>query len=1183
MSSELAKTTTSFDRPVRARSEVQAPATGAAPDSLGNQRVISFRGGDGRPRILAARSGWAQGKEYGEIAVYGLDLREEASASWEGTCWDAAVLPSSEGRPLFVAASLETTGRDRKTRRACLRLYELGENGLKLRRKITCGASRGRGIAVASLAAGDLGGGRAELVCLTLSEQKGKEPPRPELRIYDSRLRLKASRTWRAGAGEVDRFTVQVALAELKGRPQIITALNLRREGKLRPEVRAFDRRLRQQARSDRFLGEKLASVQVNRIGSARLGRASVILLVGEASAEDAPGSAWLGLYDGRLVEKKSVQWRAFRDSWAWDVCAADVDGDGRQEIVTFGGSSMRIWRGHVFSECRLWDRRLRPKGCWLWQTEPGKTTLGTRGCALDGGKGGIVAASSRWGRPPAGSAALLRLEPSPAAGRSRLLHHLAEAWERKEKKALERFLALPGHQWQALVMEALATRFGAESVPAIKGLLKSASVSVFRRAVQVLAEVGGDHGLDALRQAGFATTEDWVALGPFDNTDERSFGLALAPERAVDLGAAYAGQGRVARWGRMAREKAGVLADLFFAHWIPFERTGWELNWDHGSRPAFAYALTRIQSPSACQALLKLGTGGGVKVWLNDRLVWTGAPDRELQPDDDAVAVKLRKGGNRVLLKVGSRKGRPWGFSFRVTAPSGVPVRGFEFRRPEVERGQVDFLSRAELADLARRGEPGVRCLAAAELARCGERSGLEALAALAGRGRGRAAAEAALALVQLKDRRGVKPLLKLTRAQDPLFQLQAGYALRAIGERGGEAFAFGRVKDKEGKPAAEMQVEQGGQRLSIHPTLHGERIGDISVTFENRFHFGEDVSARCASIMGFGMFGPEYRAFGVGEEMIRQACKKMAQRGCSCATVATGTRLVAHRLYCRVGYVDRIFPWTYGKQLGPGEPPPLAPGFHVRRFEEGDRRSLKEIRRRCLLGEVGSVQGQEEPQLGSRIRVVARDGKLAGFAEAHMNPYDDGASVSAMFVAPGEGEQEAARALLFGIEREARARGLKSLSLHRAPQHFHSLLPLLGYEVEPSAKRYGWVGMFMVIDLPKLLREIAPLLERRLARPPQAGAGWQGKLALRGERLQATLSVEEGKISVARGAAANADVVLTTSDAHLTRLVCGSEDIWECYRNLELSTRPRFTERLRRLLEALFPLMPVRQRGWW
>ena len=137
-------------------------------------------------------------------------------------------------------------------------------------------------------------------------------------------------------------------------------------------------------------------------------------------------------------------------------------------------------------------------------------------------------------------------------------------------------------------------------------------------------------------------------------------------------------------------------------------------------------------------------------------------------------------------------------------------------------------------------------------------------------------------------------------------------------------------------------------------------------------------------------------------------------------------------------------------------------------------------------------------------------------------------------------------------------------------------------GYEIEPFCARYGWVNMFKVIDLPGFIREVATLLERRLQ--TSVNDGWRGSISIKGLRLVADFAVEDGgRVNIEDKPIKHPDIQIITDDKTITSLVSSGLDVWEAYRQHNLTVKPMFNERTRRLIEALFPKLPCRQSGWW
>jgi hypothetical protein len=80
------------------------------------------------------------------------------------------------------------------------------------------------------------------------------------------------------------------------------------------------------------------------------------------------------------------------------------------------------------------------------------------------------------------------------------------------------------------------------------------------------------------------------------------------------------------------------------------------------------------VRSPEDAPAHLLLGSDDGVRVWINDALVHTNPAYRATEVDQDRVAVQLKKGWNKVLLKILQGAGG-FGFQVRFADPDGKLV----------------------------------------------------------------------------------------------------------------------------------------------------------------------------------------------------------------------------------------------------------------------------------------------------------------------------------------------------------------------------------------------------------------------------------------------------------------------------------------------------------------------------
>jgi CubicO group peptidase (beta-lactamase class C family) len=77
------------------------------------------------------------------------------------------------------------------------------------------------------------------------------------------------------------------------------------------------------------------------------------------------------------------------------------------------------------------------------------------------------------------------------------------------------------------------------------------------------------------------------------------------------------------------------------------------------------AYAWAEIKASEEKTALFGFASDDGIKVWLNGKLVHENWIGRAVSKDDDLVPLKLKKGANRILLKIQDMQ-QDWAFACR-------------------------------------------------------------------------------------------------------------------------------------------------------------------------------------------------------------------------------------------------------------------------------------------------------------------------------------------------------------------------------------------------------------------------------------------------------------------------------------------------------------------------------------
>jgi tetratricopeptide (TPR) repeat protein len=166
---------------------------------------------------------------------------------------------------------------------------------------------------------------------------------------------------------------------------------------------------------------------------------------------------------------------------------------------------------------------------------------------------------------------------------------------------------------------------------------------------------------------------QDWYVVGSFDNEGKGGCDTDFGPEAASDLRASYPAAGREVGWRRPNAKSADGAVDLSVAL--------------RPSNEAVGYALTFLQASEESKATLSVGASGAFRLWVNNVKVLTSDRYNGPHPDQRIVEVKLRRGLNRVLLKVCQASGQ-YGFALRAVGPRGPVTVVLPETVPPLEKG---------------------------------------------------------------------------------------------------------------------------------------------------------------------------------------------------------------------------------------------------------------------------------------------------------------------------------------------------------------------------------------------------------------------------------------------------------------------------------------------------------------
>jgi tetratricopeptide (TPR) repeat protein len=140
--------------------------------------------------------------------------------------------------------------------------------------------------------------------------------------------------------------------------------------------------------------------------------------------------------------------------------------------------------------------------------------------------------------------------------------------------------------------------------------------------------------------------------LGSFENEGKSGCDTDFGPEASLDLKASYPAKGQPARWRPVTLKALDGAVDLGAAL--------------HPNRSVVAYALALLEEPTARRVTLGLGTSGAFRLFVNGEKVASDDAYHPARVDQARLSVQLRRGVNRLLLKVCQDGAVPLGFFLR-------------------------------------------------------------------------------------------------------------------------------------------------------------------------------------------------------------------------------------------------------------------------------------------------------------------------------------------------------------------------------------------------------------------------------------------------------------------------------------------------------------------------------------
>jgi len=175
----------------------------------------------------------------------------------------------------------------------------------------------------------------------------------------------------------------------------------------------------------------------------------------------------------------------------------------------------------------------------------------------------------------------------------------------------------------------------------------------------------------------------EWWLCGPFENAEGEGMQEALPPETEFNPENTYDGgfkdgspwlyhasnykDQHIARWVRRSEINGFIDFNHVFRPWTRGVSVCW---------PAVAYALTWLETKNDTEAMLYIAWDDVLKLWVNDVEM---IPGNNTSFRKREIKVNLRRGRNRLLLKLSNTKGSTWGawcYAFSATLPDGALLK---------------------------------------------------------------------------------------------------------------------------------------------------------------------------------------------------------------------------------------------------------------------------------------------------------------------------------------------------------------------------------------------------------------------------------------------------------------------------------------------------------------------------
>ena len=431
------------------------------------------------------------------------------------------------------------------------------------------------------------------------------------------------------------------------------------------------------------------------------------------------------------------------------------------------------------------------------------------------------------------------------------------------------------------------------------------------------------------------------------------------------------------------------------------------------------------------------------------------------------------------------------------------------------------------------------------------------------------------------------VDRLVEIAPHQDYRYQLETGYLLSKSDHPAAEVFSYEELTDENGTPLLTMDVRRNMETMDVkrttdlhlHPMIAGYRVAVCNLHLHTH-HFPHNTHAP-GTYVGWVHTAPKYRRRGLSRWAFGASLSHELVHRYSCISLHTGMNNTAHGMYRSFGFVDGLVAREFTKALR-HEQTKVVEGVVVRPYTPEDEVEMASVLNAFYADRVERRPRRTERHRTSETRLIylaEKAGELLGYVQAQCEK-EKNVAIYEFCLKPQLSEnsthpegflEEVGAALLCALHNELVKREYKRIRYDPEAEgdkdYVRTLFHNFGYTSEVD-----WVWMFKIVNLPMLLRELSPLLLKRL-NDSDDYKGWQGTIGIKGSEHRASLTIRDGEIHVSEEVSDGVGICLSTDDDTITRFILGVVTPYAAYLQNQLHIAPTVNDSVIGLLAALFP----------